>query len=211
MNDWYKGGLPGGVRPFSFCFLCIAPDPGDHPVPMHSQDDIHYALETTRVLHEPDHRIDTFGETRFEFQLLSELMDSTGEVRIRTGEVEAQRPRILRPEAYREIELEGFNPSARARFEKMVEKFRAEGKDLAFLQYGFQFRRGQVHEEIVHDSMDAVRERVLEDIRRTGNPARAVIEGVDDAWEISILKFSFEMILRSHEINAFDFKRRGLI
>lgn len=178
---------------------------------MHSQDDIHYALETTRVLHEPDRRIDTFGETRFEFQLISELMDCTGEVRIRTGEVEAQRPRILRPEAYRDIQLEGFDPSARARFDRMVEKFRSEGKDLAFLQYGFQFRRGEVHEEIVHDSIDAVRERVLEDIRRTGNPARAVIEGVDDAWEISLLKFSFEMILRSQEINAFDFKRRGLI
>ena len=93
----------------------------------------------------------------------------------------------------------------------MMEKFRAEGKDLAFLQYGFQFRRGEVHEEIVHDSMDAVRERVLEDIRRSGDPSRAVIEGVDDAWEVCILKFSFEMILRSHEINAFDFKRRGLI
>ncbi len=178
---------------------------------MHSQDNIHYALETTRVLREPDHRIQTFGETRFEFQLISELMDRVGEVRIRTGEVEAQRPRILRPEAFREIEFEGFNDSARARFEKMMEKFRAEGKDLAFLQYGFQFRRGEVHEEIVHDSMDAVRERVLEDIRRSGDPSRAVIEGVDDAWEVCILKFSFEMILRSHEINAFDFKRRGLI
>lgn len=181
------------------------------PTHMHSPDDIHYALETTRVLHEPDRRIDTFGETRFEFQLLSELMDRSGEIRIRTGEVEAQRPRILRPELYREIELEGFNPSARARFDRMVAKFRAEGKDLAFLQYGFQFRRGTVHEEIIHDTMDAVRARVLEDIRRTGNPALAVIEGVDDAWEISLLKFSFEMILRSHEINAFDFKRRGLI
>jgi hypothetical protein len=178
---------------------------------MHSPDDIHYALETTRVLREPDRRIDTFGETRFEFQMISELMDRTGEVRIRTGEVEAQRPRILRPEAYREIELDGFDTSARARFDKMVEKYREEGKDLAFLQYGFQFRRGQVHEEIVHDTLSAVRERVLEDIRRDGNPARAVIEGVDDAWEISLLKFSFEMILRSHEINAFDFKRRGLI
>lgn len=178
---------------------------------MHSQDDIHYALETTRVLREPDRRIDTFGETRFEFQLISELMDHAGQVRIRTGEVEAQRPRILRPEAYRDVELEGFAPSARARFDRMVEKFRSEGKDLAFLQYGFQFRRGEVAEEIIHDSMDSVRERVLEDIRRSGNPSLAVIEGVDDAWEISILKFSFEMILRSQEINAFDFKRRGLI
>jgi hypothetical protein len=52
---------------------------------------------------------------------------------------------------------------------------------------------------------------VLEDIRRTGNPSRAIIEGVDDAWEISVLKFAFEMILRSHEINAFDLRRKGLI
>ncbi len=178
---------------------------------MHSQDDIHYALETTRVLHEPDRRIDTFGETSFEFQLISELMDRTGEVRIRTGSVEAMRPRILRPSAYQEVELEGFDPSARERFDRLVEKFRSEGKDLAFLQYGFQFKRGQVHEEIIHDSMESVRERLLEDIRRTGSPSRAIIEGVDDAWEVSILKFSFEMILRSHEINAFDFKRRGLI
>ncbi len=178
---------------------------------MHSPDDIHYALETTQVLREPDWRIDTFGETRFEFQLISELMDRAGQVRIRTGEVEAQRPRVMRPEAYREIELEGFDANARARFDQMVEKFRSEGRNLAFLQYGFLFRRGEVTEEIIHENIDVVRERVLEDIRRTGNPSRAVIEGVDDAWEISILKFSFEMILRSHEINTFDFRRRGLI
>jgi hypothetical protein len=178
---------------------------------MHSPDDIQYALEMTKVLREPDRRIDTFGETRFEFQLISELMDRAGEVRVRTGEVEAMRPRILRPEPYRQIELEGFDDTARSRLDAMVEKFRAEGKNLAFLQYGFQFKRGQVHEEIIHDSLDVVRDRVLEDIRRTGNPARAVIEGVDDAWEVSILKFSFEMILRSHEINAFDFKRRGML
>ena len=178
---------------------------------MHSPDDIQYALEMTKVLREPDRRIDTFGETRFEFQLISELMDRTGEVRIRTGHVEAMKPRILRPEPYREIELEGFDDSARERLEKLVEKLRSQGKNLAFLQYGFQFRRGQVVEEIVHDSIDTVRERVLEDIRRTGNPSLAVIEGVDDAWEVSILKFSFEMILSSHDINAFDLKRKGLL
>jgi hypothetical protein len=178
---------------------------------MHSPENIQYAMETTRVLREPDHRIETFGDTRFEFQLISELMDRVGQVRIRTGEVEAMRPRILRPEPYREIELDGFDESARARMDAMIEKFRAEGKNLAFLQYGFQFRRGQVQEEIIHDSIEAVRERVLADIRRSGNPSRAVIEGVDDAWEVSILKFSFEMIIRSHDINAFDFKRRGLL
>lgn len=178
---------------------------------MPSPDDIQYALETTRVLHEPDRRIDTFGETRFEFQLLSEPMDRVGEVRIRSGEVEAQRPRIMRPEAYREIELEGFDEKARQRLDALIERLRREGRDLTFLQYGFQIRHMRVREELVHDTLEAVRDRVLEDQRRTGNPANAVIEGVDDAWEISLFKFAFEMILRSREINAFDFKRRGLL
>ena len=178
---------------------------------MHSQDDIQYALATTKVLHEPDRRIDTFGETRFEFQLLSELMDDVGQVRIRSGEMDAQRPRIMRPEAYRDVELDGFDDETREKFERMVEKFRSEGRDMAFLQYGFRFRRGKVREEIVHEPLAQVRERVLEELRISGNPALAVIEGVDDTWEISILKFSFEMIMRSQEINAFDFKRRGLL
>ncbi len=178
---------------------------------MHSQDDIQYALATTKVLHEPDRRIDTFGETRFEFQLLSELMDDVSQVRIRSGEMDAQRPRIMRPESYRDVELDGFDDETRGKFDRMVEKFRDEGRDLAFLQYGFRFRRGQVREEIVHEPIESVRRRVLDDLRVSGNPALAVIEGVDDAWEISILKFSFEMIMRSQGINTFDFKRRGLL
>lgn len=178
---------------------------------MHSPDNIQYAMEATRVLMEPDRRIDTFGETRFEFQLLSELMDSTGKIRIRTGEVEALKPQIVRPNGYSEIELEGFDDKARERFDALVEKLRAQGQDMAFLNYGFRFKRGQVTEEIVHDSMEVVRDRVMEDARIKGNPARAIIEGVDDAWEVSIFKFSFEMIVRSWAINRFDFQRRGLL
>lgn len=178
---------------------------------MHSPDDIQYALETTRVLLEPDRRIDTFGDTRFEFLLLSELMDRGGEVRVRSGEVEAVRPRLIRPDGYSQTEFDGFGERARERFEALVEKLKASGQDMAFLNYGFRFRRGAVNEELVHDSIDNVRERMLEEARKRGNPAEAVIEGVDDAWEVSIFKFSLEMIQHSWAINRFDFQRRGLL
>ena len=178
---------------------------------MHSPDNIQYALETTRVLLEPDRRIDTFGDTRFEFLLLSELMDRTGEIRVRTGEMEALRPRILRPDSLQEIELEGFGDKARERMDALIENMQAQGKELAFLRYGFRLRSGQVQEEIVQESWEVVRARVLEDARRLGNPARAVIEGVDDAWEVSVFKFAFELIRQSWAINRFDFHRRGLL
>ena len=36
-------------------------------LPSFSRDDIRYAAEMTRVVYEPDRRIDTFGDTRFNF------------------------------------------------------------------------------------------------------------------------------------------------
>ena len=177
----------------------------------HSHDDIQYALEATRVLYEPDRRIDTFAATRFEFRLVSELMDRVGQVRIRAGEMEAAKPQLLRPEAYRDIRFEGFSEEARGKFDELVERLRREGHDLAFLKYGFQFRRSGVTEQIVHDSLEAVSERAVEEARQSGNPIKAVIAGVDDAWEVSVLKFALHMILRSQEINRFDFQRRGLL
>ncbi|MES2995822.1 MAG: hypothetical protein V4733_03335 [Verrucomicrobiota bacterium] len=178
---------------------------------MPTSDDIQYAMETTRVLQEPDRRIDTFGDTRFEFQMISEQMDRVGEVKIRSGEMEALRPRLLRPDGFRDVDLDGFDSSSKEKMERMLAKLREQGRDLAVLRYGFQFRKLGVREEVVHEPIEAVRERLLEDNRRVGNPALAIIEGVDDAWEVSLLKFSLEMIMRSHEINAFDLRRRGLI
>ena len=73
---------------------------------MYSQDDIQYALESTEVLLEPDRRIDTFGSTSFEFHLISELMDSVNETRVREGVLHADRPTIIKPEAYSDLEFE---------------------------------------------------------------------------------------------------------
>ena len=121
-------------------------------LPSFSRDDIRYAAEMTRVVYEPDRRIDTFGDTRFNFLLLSELMDEAGVVRVRSGWVEAEKPKIIRPSVYNEVSTEGFSGEAKRFF-----------------------------------------------------------EGVDDAWEVSLLKFTVEMIQKSHEINIFDFKRKGLL
>ena len=101
---------------------------------MYSQDDIQYALEFTQILLEPDRRIDTFGNTRFEFLLLSELMDSVGQVRIRSGEVEANQPTIIKPEAYSGIEFEGFGDDA----QKFHQWLQEQGAKIAFVNYQFK-------------------------------------------------------------------------
>ena len=175
---------------------------------MPTPDDIRYALEATKVLHEPGRLIDTFHSTRFEFEVLTPLMDSVTQTRIRRGEMEAQRPRIIRPEGLEgKVDVEGFGENAGKFFEWLKEN---EG-NLAVFRYGFLFRRGEVSEKLVDAGIGEVRERVVEAARREGNPMRAVIEGVDDTWEVSLLRFTMQMIQKSGELNAFDFKRKGLI
>jgi len=172
-----------------------------------THDDFIYAIESTQVLYEPDRRIDTFGTTDFEFHLISELMDNANQVRIREGRIEAERPRILRPEGYEDLNFEGFGEQAEA----FRSWFQENAADVSFLKYGFNFIRSDISESIVHDQFDAVCDRVVEDIRSSGSPMKAVIQGVDDTWEVSLLKFTLEMIEKSQGINVFDFRRRGLL
>lgn len=174
---------------------------------MPTEYDIQYALENTHVLHEPDRRINTFGSTKFEFQLVSELMDTVGAVRVREGSIEAEKPLILRPEINSEFDFEGFGPEVAAFGEFLRENIHK----LAVLKYGFKFRKTDVQEQIVHESMDEVCGKLQAQVRADGNPMRAIIQGVDDTWEVCLLKFTVEMIEKSQNINLFDFKRRGLL
>lgn len=164
-------------------------------------------METARLLHEPDRRIDTFGATRFKFTMLSEPMDSVGQVRIRQGELEAQKPQIIKPSGMQGVELDGFQEKA-GEFLEWLKKNKLEP---VFFQYGFMFKKTKLTEALVHDNIDNVRERVLSEAKSQGDPMLAVMEGVDDAWEVSLLKFSIDMISKSTDINVFDFKRKGLL
>jgi hypothetical protein len=174
---------------------------------MYSEDDIQYALETTEVIYEPDRRIDTFGATSFEFTLLSEPMDDVTKVRIRNGRITAEKPTILRPDPSSEMEFEGFGEQAAA----FAEWIKSRMKDASALQYGFNFKKSDVTEKLVNDTMENVRHRVLDEAKQLSNPLCVVIQGVDDTWEICLLKFMVEIIQKSYRINRFDFKRRGLL
>ena len=170
-------------------------------------DTIQYAMENTKVLREPDRRIDTFSATSFKFTIVTELMDSVGKVRVRRGEVQAQKPQIIKPASYSSVELEGFDE----RGEELLAWMKEKGLEPVFFQYGFHFRRTTVREQIYSDGIEFVKERLLEEFSRDDDPMMALIEGVDDAWEIGLLKFTIDMIEKSQAINQFDFKRRGLL
>jgi hypothetical protein len=174
---------------------------------MPTRDDFEYALEQTRVLLAPERRIETFGRTQFRFHVITELMDSVHQVRIRSGRVDADRPSIIAPDAISKLLLEGFGEQAR----EYADQLESDPGRLAFLKYGFVVRKSEVTESIVHDPIEAVAERVLAEVRGAGGPSSAVLQGVDDVWEVALLRFTWDLVRRSAGGNFGELRDRGML
>jgi hypothetical protein len=172
-----------------------------------NRDNFDYAIENTQVIVAPERLIATFGSTSFRFYLISELMDRVNQVRVRDGRIHADRPQILTPEHFTRLLLEGFGETA----ERYVDHLREHARNIAVLRYGFRFRKSDVTERMFRDSLDTVIARTKSDVEGMQEPLSAVIQGVDDAWEVCLLKFTIDMIERSSDRNMGDFRKQGWI
>src|SRR5205807_1984527 len=158
-----------------------------------NKDNFDYAIENTQVILAPQRQIATFGSTSFHFYLISELMDRVNEVRVRNGKIHADRPQILTPEHFSRLLLEGFGDKA----QRYVDQLREQARNFAVLRYGFQFRKTDVTERMFRDPLDAVIARTKSQVEDMEEPLSAIIQGVDDAWEVCLLKFTIDLIERS--------------
>jgi len=164
-----------------------------------------YAMENAQVVVSPKQIIETFGTTSFRFVHVSELMDRVNQVRVRDGSIEAERPRIVSPHMFHKLALEGFGEDAR-HFADWLEE---HSEHFKLLRYGFRFRKTDIKEEVVHDSLESVLGRIKDDL--VDEPKSALLSGMDEGWEVTLLKFTWEMIHRSAGENVGEWKRRGLI
>lgn len=174
---------------------------------MPTEDDFQYALENTEVIRPPAGQIATFGSTSFRFFVITEIMDRVDQVRVRDGRVHAERPQIITPGHYSKLLLEGFGEKAQG----FADWLGSNASQLAVLKYGFNFRRGEVTENLVNRSVGEVIAEVNRQIDAEADPLSAVIQGVEDAWEVCLLKFTVDLIQKSSGGNLGDFRSRGLL
>lgn len=170
-------------------------------------DSFQYALENTHVLRAPETRLETFGDMNFRFYVLTETMDRVNEVRLRNGSLQAERPRILSPTHLSKLVLEGFGERAR----EFADFLEAHPEHFKAIQYGFQFRKTGVNEQTLSSPLEVVVDRVQREVDNSGDPTSVIIQGVEEGWEVCLMKFAVELIQRSASKNFSDFRRRGLL
>ena len=170
--------------------------------------DFWYAVRNTEIVTMPSRHLETFGTTILNYHLVSELMDSVNQVRVRQGRMQAFRPQIITPEAYSKTFLEGFGEEAA----KFIEHLKEHEKDIrVILQYGYQLKQEKFSEHVISDNLKAVTERIRNDVKASADPFSAVLVGVDKPWDVCLVKLFHEMVQKSAALNFMDIEKRHLL
>ena len=168
--------------------------------------DFRYAVENTEILIPPTGRLETFGDTLVGYVLVSEAPDDVGRCKVRTGRMRMKRPLLLTPEAYAERSLEGFSDEAR----KYLEWLREHGQDVHVLRYGYSLSRESFSEQEVSRPAEAVLEDAARDVKARNDPWLALVRGVEDPWDVCLVRLFMETVSRSARHNIEDLARRRI-
>ena len=169
---------------------------------------IAYAIRHTVVLRQPKQTLSTFGTTNIHYYIVtiptySEFMNNYEETVVREGRVITEKPQVITPKYL--FNLEGFSDYARKYLESMIEqhgphtpgifyKYRNEPKDLT----------------IVSSPMESVVNHINNKITEQGDQLSTIIKGVDEMWDVSLMKFIHDITEGSIEQNITELGDKGL-
>ena len=170
-----------------------------------------FVMRNTRVIRPPRQSLETFGTTNIRYHVISEPIyaDLPGagkdpETVVREGTVRAERPQVVTPHYL--SRLEGFSDEAE---EFLRDYSRMHGQNAPALLY--TYKNEFVGTTIVSGAITEVGGRLSDRLDKEKRDLEAVIRGLDEHWDLSVLKFIFELTNSSVGGNVSDLQQRGLL
>ena len=153
---------------------------------------IERAIAMTRTIRVPRRSLSTFGSTVIHYHVVSQPVyegifeDEQKDTVVRYGLVRADRPQIVTPGYL--SNSEGFGQEATEYLEYLTNRY---GSDAAGLLYKYK-NEPQTTETVA------------------GEPLHTVLLGVDELWDVSVMKFIYEFTNQSAKSNFDELNERRL-
>ena len=176
---------------------------------METEERVQYAIENTEVIRPPKQTLATFGITNIYYYLVtepsySELVGKVEETVVREGRVIAERPKIVTP-PYLVNLFQGFQHGSEYA-EYILKKYGPREPGLLY-----QYRNETKAINIVSNPLDAVLYQLNKKIDEEKDPLATIIKGVDELWDISLMKFIHELTKNSLSSNVMELGMRGFL
>ena len=176
---------------------------------METDDRIRYAIEHTELVRPPKQALATFGISDIRYYLLTEpvytdITGKTDETVVREGRVIAEKPKIVTP--YYLLNLfQGFE-HGREYADYVLRTYGANEPGLLY-----RYRNEPSGMNILSSPVESVIENINQEIDRSENQLSTIIKGVDELWDISLMKFIHDITRQSLGNNVMEMGMRGML
>jgi hypothetical protein len=176
---------------------------------MESERDWMRAIEKTWVVRFPKQNLATFGSTNIAYYVVTEPIyqepaTDKQEGVVRTGRVIAERPAVVTP-TYA-MNLQGFSPEAYEYFSHLAREAGPQSPGILY-----RYKNQAENMEIVSGAAGEIAHNIRHDLDRRKEDLSVVMVGVDELWDVALLKFMYEFTSSSFASNVQDFQARGLL
>ncbi|MFP4199314.1 MAG: hypothetical protein ACLFSO_06960 [Halanaerobium sp.] len=179
---------------------------------MKDKQRIKEVLENTEILLEPDDLISTEHDTTLHYYVLSkpyyldEFPEEGPETKVREGEITWEKPKLLTPDYM--INMSGFSGEAK----KAMEIIARENPDLAGLLYKMNYKKQSISTFTIARELEAAEAEIREDIAEDEDTLTVIIKGVDELWDVSLMKFIQTLMLKSaYKSQLPDYEEKGFL
>ena len=166
-------------------------------------------LMDTVVVKMPKQTLASFGTTVVTYNMVTrplyQALDAdkqTEEAVLRRGTVKAERPQIVTPQFL--ARTQGFGEEAQEFMRELILRGQADDPGLLYT-----YSNEPIQMEIIANRPQDVADRISQQIDSESRPLEAVILGVDELWDVSLMKFIFDLTNSSAPSNAADFTSSG--
>ena len=160
-------------------------------------------FQKIQVIRAPKHRLATFGASKINYKLVSDVPGLPDRSRLREGLVTAEKPAIITPNQFKEL-FQGFSDNAGELADWLVSQY---GEALRGLEY--QFRNEPQSSRVELLPPDTFSQQLAQEFDRQGAYSNVLLRGPDKMWELSIMKFIVEITLSSFSSNIQELNERG--
>ncbi len=176
---------------------------------MEDQRDWIRAAEQTWIVRFPRQRLATFGTTNIAYYVVTEpiyreVAPEKHEGVVRTGRVIAQKPAIVTP-TYA-MSLQGFSQEAYEYLQHLAQSYGPHSPGILY-----QYRNETEKTDIVSGSPGEIADRIDKDLEQRKEELSVVMVGVDEFWDVSLLKFIYEFTSKSAAQNMEEMHASGLL
>ncbi len=166
-------------------------------------------MNNTKIILTPKNALSTYNQTKVRYHIVTEPLYKevsnykSEESVIRHGLVTAQTPQVVTNDFL--YKMSGFGEEAKEFFKELNRVF---GKnDPALLYY---YKNESTDLEIVSGNPQEVSERIKSRLINS-QTNHAVIRGINNLWDVSLLKFIFEYTKTSAKSNFQDLNNSGML